>query len=103
MMLLKLPFKINMCKPKFKSNKPKKKPSKISQILMTIIAVLITFSVGCFLPGLYWWLFHMLNPAGFWQMLVILIISFYAFMLEFVVLFLSTSALLSFLNEVVWS
>lgn len=94
------PFKINMNKPK--EELKKKKSSKMPQILVTIVTVLFALGVDCILPGIWWWLLQVLNPAGFWQMLVTVIISFYAFIFECIVLFGSTGILLSFLAEVVW-
>ena len=79
-----------------------KKSSKVPQILVTVMAVLIALAVDAILPGLYWWLLNLLNPQGFWQMVVTIIISFYAVLFECVVLFGSTGLLLSFLSEVVW-
>lgn len=87
----------------FISHASKRKQSKVPQILMTIVAVLVALAVDCVLPGIYWWILHLLNPTGFWQMIVTVIISFYAFMGECVVLFCSTTVLLAFLADVVWS
>ena len=93
------PFRINMNRPKLAA---KKKSSKVPQILMTIVAILIAFAVDCVLPGIWWWLIQLLNPTGFWQMVVTVIISFYTFIFECIVLFVSTAVLFSFLAEVVW-
>lgn len=97
---MKVPFSINMKDPKTRS---KSKQSKAPQILITILAVLIAIGIDCVLPGLYWWLLTLLSPQGFWQMIVTIIISFYALLIEGAVLLCSTMLLLAFLAEVVWS
>lgn len=88
-----IPFKINILK-----TKTRKKGEALTRgkLLTKIFAVLAFLGIDAILPCISYWLFQILNPAGFWQILVSIIIGFFIFIMEVFIVVISTLLLIYF-------
>ena len=78
--------------------------NKMAQkVSFTILFILLALMADVILPGFFYSLFHLLDPVGFWQILIMIAIGCFMASAELIVVVFSTIILIRFLKDVIWS
>jgi hypothetical protein len=97
---MNVPFNINMLKEQIPNLK--KKRIKWVKIILTIGALAVSLGIDIVIPTAFYMLYRVLTPAGFWQLLAMMVIGLYTTAFEVIIFIASTALLIIFLGEVVW-